>query len=687
MVAQPGRLQAAFTAGELDPLLHERTELKYFGTGADRMENVVAAPQGGFRWRGGLRDVGSVPLDAARLFAFTASDGSAYDLIFRPGQCLAWAATGQLQAFTVSGLTAVMLDALTAAQLLDTMLLFDRSLQTKRIKHAGPTAWTVDNAPYEDIPNYDYGGPIGGGAYTNAVPAKWEIELVGFTTGSTVFVLTVSKQDTVSLTYTNDPVAMATAMKDAIEDLPNVSPGIAVASTPGGSGAAAFDIIFSGAGNEGDGWAVSGRVINKTDAAVLAFKRTPGVAPGEPVMSADRGWPACGTFYSQRLLVGGFRSLPGAWLFSRIGEYYDFDERFEEANGPALVPMDVPGGERIERIIASRNLAIFTTKAEYWIAERGLSRTEPPNHVQSSQRGTRQGVPIVENEGALLFTNLTGGVVSEFRYTDVEGNFVSLDISLLGSHLVDGVRDMAIKRATVSSSGNQLAMVQTDGKARIATILREQDVTAFARVTSDGDFRAVSVNGRNEMMWLVDRPGGRRLERLEDSLLVDEALFFNYGAPVTTLTGLSQFNGRPIWVIAQNMVLGPFTPAGGSVNLPEEIQAGYCGTWSPPVVTTLPPPRDIGPNIVLKRPARIHSVQISVADTTSLAIAVNGGPLKAMPLHRYGVKANIPELLQPVTATIKLRGLRGFVDEPRLTISQLRPGRLTVRSVTIEAKL
>jgi hypothetical protein len=111
------------------------------------------------------------------------------------------------------------------------------------------------------------------------------------------------------------------------------------------------------------------------------------------------------------------------------------------------------------------------------------------------------------------------------------------------------------------------------------------------------------------------------------------------------------------------------------------------GTWAPPLVTTLPPPRDIGPNIVLKRKARLHSAQISVMNTTSIAISVNGGAPQDINLMAYGATADVPELQRGVTGTLKLRGLRGYRDEPKLTITQTRPGRLTVRAVTLEVDL
>lgn len=686
MVARPGRLQSGFAAGELDPLLHERTQLKYFSTGANLMENVEVIPQGGFRYRGGLKDIGALQATAARIFSFDASDGSSYDLIFSNSSFEAWSATAKLQ--TVSfGATTAMLPDMTTAQQLDTMLVFHNDLQTKRIKHLGPSNWQVDNAPFENIFNYDYGGPIGGGSYSNGVAAVWQLEFVGLTSGATAFTLNISGQETVSILYVNDMTQVATLVQNAILSLPNVEPGVTAASESGGASGTKVNITFSGAGNEGDGWAVSGVVTNKSDAAVLANKTTVGVAPGEPLMSADRGWPHCGAFYAQRLLLGGFKSLPNAWCFSKLGDFYNFDERFTEANGPALVPMDIAGGERIERIFGSRNLLFFTTRAEYWLAERKLSRTEAPNHVLSSTNGTKRGTPIVENEGAAIYIQKSGGVLGEFRYTDVEGNYVSTDMSLLASHLVTDVIDQAVRKASKSTSGNRNALVLENGEARLITILREQEVTAFTRMTTDGDFKAAVVNGRNEMGFIVEREDGRRFERLDEDYLLDQVTTFANAPASASVSGLSRFNGQSVWVVADNNVFGPYTVSGGALTLPVAVEAGYVGTWSPPKVTTLPPPRDVGPNTVLKRKGRIHSVKISVIDTTSIAVAANDGPLRDIDLLRYGALADQDELNAGYTGTLTVRGLTGFRDEPTITISQTRPGRLTVRSITIEAAL
>lgn len=684
MVGRPGRMQTAFTSGEHDPLLEERTTLKYFGTGLKYAENIAVAPQGGFRQRDGLRHIGDLAITAEKIIPFDASNGTSFDLIFAGGNCQVWSATANVASFDVAGISGLVSD-MTYTQRLDTLLLFHENLKSKRVIYSN-SGWAVDDLPYEAIPNYDYGAN-----YTNGVAAIWRIEFVGLENNTSVFILTISGQETQSINFVDTKADLVSAISDAIADLPNVASGFTVEAEAGGTpifgDKKIIKITFSGSGNEGDGWAVSGRIINKADAAIVSVKERAGVSPGEPLISDLRGYPQCGNFYNQRLLVGGFKSLPNAWMASKSADYYNFDERFTEANGPFLVPMDSAGGERIEAIVSSLNLLIFTSQAEYWIAERAISKTDAPNHVQSSRYGIKRGVPVVENEGAAIWCHRNGATLGELRYTDVEGNFVATDISLLASHLLTDVADMAVRRSNASMDGNLLAMVRNDGQARLATILREQEVTAFTRLTTDGLFKAAGKNGRNELSFIIERNGNRYFERFETGLLLDEAQDFTYSTPQKIISGLERFNGRKVWVIGDGNVFGPYTVSAGAIGLTIPILHATVGTWQPPVIETLPPPRDIGPNTVLKRKARIHSVHISVLDTTSIAISVNGKQLQEVDLYRYGLLADVSELSQGVTATIKIRNLRGYSDAPFVTISQLRPGRLNVRAITVEAAL
>lgn len=686
MAAKQGKLQSSFNAGEIDPLIHERVELKYYNGGLRRAENIEITPQGGFRLRDGFRDAGALADDAARLFAFTSSKGEAYELAFRPGQFSVWDEGGFQTDIDAPKVTQFILPEMNAAQRFDTMFLFHGTMRSQRISHTGPFDWPVDDLPFENIPNWDYGSQADGSPYSNAVPAAWDIEFTGLTSGSTVFTLTVTNQETLALTYNSTMATLMAAVEAAIEDLPNVAPGITV-TNPSGT---VLRITFDGAGNEGDAWAVTGRVVNKSDAAITSAKHTVGIPPGEPIMSTARGWPQCGTFYQQRLIVGGFRSAPNVWAASASSDYFNFDDTNANPNGGFVVPMDSAGGEAIEHIVDNRYLLLLTSKAEYWIAERAISRTAPPNHVQASTKGVARGVPVPINEGAAIYVLPSRNVLDELRYTDVEGNYVSLDLSLIAAHLIEDVRDLAQRPSEHSTDGNHVVLVKGDGTGLLGTFLRDQDppVTAFSRITTAGQLKAVCRNGANRLAFISQRPGGRRLERMEDGLLLDEATDFTFGSPTDVVTSLDRFDGREVWAIGDGDVFGPFSVISGTIVLPRPVSAVTVGSWMPPVIETLPPDRTIGPGGLIKKgKARIHSVTLSLIDTTSVALSTNGRPLRDVALRRFGELADVAELEAGFTGEITINGLTGWADEPFITVSQLRPGRLTVRSITTHARV
>jgi len=687
MTARPGKIQATFASLEIDRMLDNRPEQKAYNGGLRWAENVEAVPQGGFTLAPRTHHVGDLPATARRVYPFTAADGSAEIIVASSNTFSVWAGGAQVATLS-SPYVSDHLPDLDQCQQLDTAFFWHRSVAPHRVVRKGPTSWIIDQAPFEHLPNYDYGA-----TYTNGVPAEWEIQFVGMAS-DTVYYLTVSGQDTTSLQGAN-----AAAIQAAILDLPNISPGVIVWA----AAADRFVIRFAGSGNTGDGWAVSGHVVNKADAAVVSFHKVSGSAPGEPVISAARGWPRTGTFYQQRLIIAGFSSLPNAWMYSIEGDYYNFDNRLKEANGSAIVPMDIPGGEAIVKLYATRNLLIYTTGAEYWLSDRAISKTTAPNHVITSSYGSLEGRQIIENEGGALSLQKEGRVICECRYTDVNGNYETQSISLVGAHLFEGLVGHAIQRAATRGAANRYFAVRSDGDGRIGTILREQEITGFGRWTTDGRVIDVAVDGANVAFSIVERNRAgvtvRSLERLGSDVLLDAAVTVASATPTDTIDGLSLHEGRAVWAIADDDVFGPFVVADGRIVLPRPVVSVTVGRWTPPVVETLPLSGLVAEGIWVARKTRIHSVKISVENTTSIAVAANfsksdpeqspriaaAGRIIDVPLRKLGQIADVGELAAPVTGWVGVSGLKGYVDEPTLMITQTRPGRLTVKSIIIEA--
>lgn len=641
----------------------------------------------------------SSDFSATRLRPFAAADGSVSDHCIAAGHVDVFSAAGWADGYAIPH-GAGALPTLKTIQQLDTMLAFQIDVAPHRVLRQGSDVeWQSAPAPLMNIPLFDYGG-----TYGNGQPAKWEIKFFGVPDNDTAddfsFVLTVNGDDTnairIPLTGGGGPAlpdwpAFAVVMKAALEGLPGVEPGLTVTYSVF-SGQNLVEVSFTGAGNEGDEWVISCKSPDKSDVACPAYRTQRGIAPGEPIMSATRGWPRCGNFYQQRLLMGGLKSLPNNWLASWAGSFYDLDTTTAAATGAMVVPMsETEGDEAIEHIANTRSPLLLTSKGEFWLADRAISKTTAPNHVQASRHGVAPGIPVVENEGAAIFVHADRGVISEFRYNDVDQNFVTQNLTLLNSHLINGVRDQAVKRATRDNDGNQLHLVLDDGDMRIITMLREQDVTAGTRRETDGDVLACHVNGNNNVVVAAQRAVGggaqRFIERAEQDLLLDQAVTKTLSPASATVPGLEEFEGAEVWAIADDDVLGPFTVSGATITLSQKATTVTIGRWIAPRVETLPLSREIGPNLVLERKARIHTVRLSVMDTTSIAIGANGGKIYDVPLLRFGQQMGVPALQNKFTGVVKVQGLTGYADNPTVVITQKRPGFLTVRGLTMEAAL
>ncbi len=677
MVARPGRSQTTYTAGELDPLEFDRTELKYYHAGAKHVENVELHPQGGFSRRDGLRHVTNLQSSSDRLIPFKNSKGISYELALRDNGADVLELGGVSASFGLP-LSQSQIKLISWASRMDTLFIFHKDVETPRIT-VRDDGWHVDTLPYEDIPNHDYGL-----AYTNNEPAEWELNFVGFNAGKR-FRITVSGQNTVSIALP-DPIdwdSVAADIKTAILDLPNVAPGIDVQKINDEQ----IKITFAGDDNAGDGWAVSGTPINDADAAMPAYKLKVGIPPGEPIISTARGWPRCGMFFQQRLMVGGFNARPNNYMVSIVGRYFSFNTDLDEANGAFVVPLDTEGGETINHLAAGQNMIVFTGEREQWVTDRTIDKTKPTNHAEASANGSKEGVPVVKNEGAVIYCHKSGSVLSEIRYTDLDA-FVSQPISILSPHLFEDVTDLALRRAQLSTDANHLGVLDEKGRMRAGFLLREQDVTGFGRYTSaDCAFKAIAVNGRDEMSVITERNGDRRFERFETGLLLDASFAFSHEQPQTEIINLDHLEGSEVWVIGDDNIYGPYNVADNRVTVDVPVKKGEVGLFAPVLLETLPPPREVGPKTVLRRKARIHSVWVSVVNSTSLAVGVNGQPPVDVPLRDYDGDLEKPELQDGYTGLVELRGLEGFANEPTVTVTQLRPGRLSVRSITAEAKL
>ncbi len=635
-------------------------------------------------------------LSPARIRPFAHSRAEAYDLVQTDGAFEVYGANGRLASIP-SSFGADQVATANWAQQIDTALMFHVERKPLRITRQGDGAnWNVDDAPIVNVPNFDFGA-----SYNNAIASVWAISFFNAVAGNH-YTLTVNGNASPAATLGAAGVfSDETAnIQTLLAGLPGVNPGWTVtrgpASTPGGVAIPAnyFGIEFSGRGNEGDGWAVAGDFIDNGSAAVAATHMKIGVIGGEAIISPTRGWPSCGLLFGGRLLLGGPKAAPNYVLTSQMGNVYNFDTRQALSTGAMLIPLDTDGAAAILSLHKGRTLYIFTDGGEYWLSGNSLDRTQVPNIVFASKNGIAPGVRPVESEAATIYVDRDGGAFLEFRYEINQQNYTSANLSVSASALAKNIRDAAKRRSTAATDTTEFIGVRDDGLAVSVNLLRAEEVMAFARRQTDGALRAVNVNDRSEMSFVVERDvGGQQLqflERVEAGLLLDQAQDIAVAAAQTQVTGLGDFEGASVWAIVDRAPQGPFLVTGGAIDLGwPALAAGVAtiGRWTPLLVRTLPLTREIAPRTVLRRPCRVHTVRLQLVDTSSVAIRANDGAIFDVPLRRFGEWADAPLLALPFTGEIVVEGLQGFTDHGAVEITQTRPGTLNVIGVTIEATL
>lgn len=572
-------------------------------------------------------------------------------------------------------------------QRLDTMLLFHQDIQPLRImRNSSDDDWVLDAVAFTSIPPVDLGA-----VYVNQ-DEIWTLRLSwasGIDPASAGIVISVNGQETDAQPLGSDYAATAAQFQALVSNLPGVDPGISVQFLSSAATEAAFRITFSGGRNSGSSFVVSGRCPTTTSVAVNTWRSQKAIRGGEGIMSPSRGYPACTTFYQDRLLAGGFKSKRGAFLASVTADYYNLDTTTATQSAAFIDNLDTEGAEKLHHMAVSTHLMLFTDAGEYFVSDRALDATQPRNIVNSSRNGSSPIVPVVEiDDGAVAYCSKNRSLIYAAKFDYVAQAYQSQPISLIASHIISDVTSIARQKATTATDNVRMWITRGDGTMVVGTMLRGEGVTGYTRWETAGDVLDCCVDGANNPYIAVRRTTGgvniNYLERLDQGLLLDGTLTIANNPASPTVSGLEAHEGATVWAIADGYVDGPHVVKNGTVTLPFAASSIEIGRWTPPSMISLPLTSDVATGIVLKRPKRVHTVRVDLIDTTSIAVGANGRRPRDQPLYRAGAQTDAP--LAPVSGELVVTGIPGFTATGQVEITQTKPGRLAWASFTREAQ-
>jgi hypothetical protein len=172
------QLKTNFVAGEFDPLLQGRSDIKHYYNAAERARNVIVIPEGGVSMRPGSRYIATVDdipaIDGGgnsvvRLAEFQFNTEQTYMIVFSHKKisifrnrvlvatlAAPWSSADLKATYTPGG--DLIQSGINWTQSKDTMLVFHQSYGTRQLKRGGSHfLWTLTDFQFKNIPRYNFG--------------------------------------------------------------------------------------------------------------------------------------------------------------------------------------------------------------------------------------------------------------------------------------------------------------------------------------------------------------------------------------------------------------------------------------------------------------------------------------------------------------------------------------------------
>lgn len=696
----PGDQKSSANAGELSPALRGKVSIKQYYNGALAMKNVEPVPQSGYTLGPGSKLVEAGPSATCRKGVLNVDADLSYVLHFTAGEIRIYRnATVKVATLAAAWVTAQILPELEFFGEANTFGVFHRDLKTKRLfrDEANDTIWTIDDWPYEDIPEVDLGG-----TYTQTTD-KWQFYIrYTSSTPSIVMSLTIegNTTDSVTLTSGGSPVApssavladwqaLATNLQTKARLLPGMTNDLTIVHDDAASLSLykVFTVTFGGA-LKGDEYQFDAQILNTSDGSVLSSHLVIGKTAGEPLVSATKGWYAGMDLVQDRAIYFAPKARKAALSMSKAGEYFDLDIEDQADNAARLEALRTITSETIVFVLESKYLIAFTDKAEWFASNRTIERNQPVNFVRTTENGCRPNCRPAVFEGFVWYVNKSGTMLFSTSYDDVSTSFLADPESLLATHLISGVKRMCVQKSVNENGVSRLWMLRDDGRLVYAVVIKSQEIMAVVEWVPAGGglVKEIAVDGQQRISITVQRGATISEEVLEEA----KDNLFQCSMTVTTdlageASGLSIFEGKTVWARINGYILGPFTVTSGKIQTGEAAASAQIGLWQPPNYESMPFVRVLPNNEILERPGRIHTVVLGLMDTESVAVGANGIAPKNVPLQQS--TDDLSQAPVPVTRKVTVAGLMGAVAGPTVRITQTRPGRLTVRDYLVGAKL
>lgn len=226
---------------------------------------------------------------------------------------------------------------------------------------------------------------------------------------------------------------------------------------------------------------------------------------------SNSNYPSAVGIWNQRLVFGNTPKGPNTLYGSRVGVFDDFtttilnnaDESFE-------LELNASDNDYITDIIPLDDMIVMT-QSRIWRVT-GNSAANMNAYIESYSGSS--GLRPFSYKKSILYIDSSFNTVSNFVYSYELNGYVGQNLDILCRDMFDGytLTDMTF----LNSPFGILYTVRNDGVLLGLTYLREENIYAWHKHTTDGQFEAVCAldNAKNDDLYVIVKRGDKRYVEL-----------------------------------------------------------------------------------------------------------------------------------------------------------------------------
>lgn len=277
----------------------------------------------------------------------------------------------------------------------------------------------------------------------------------------------------------------------------------------------------------------------------------------EQSFSEINGYPgACGV-HEERMWFGGTKKEPDTIWGSVTANFNDFTVG---RNPSDAIQVTINSGSvnEIRHIVSSRHLQVLTNQNEFYIP---ASENAP---VTPETVAIRKQTPFGSSharaslfDGATLFVQENGRSVREFLYTDREFAYNARNIALIAQHLVEQPIELSTIYGSTIRPEQYAFLLNATGELTVLHSIRSEEMVGWAQWETDGLFNGIAVAGQRVFVS-VERNGVVSLEEFDLTFehFMDGVIGFQSPDPTNLWGGALEYANQEVAVTADNYFLG-----------------------------------------------------------------------------------------------------------------------------------